>query len=104
MRRRQRHLACIAALVAGALAGSVLPVANLRLDPSRSAQAVNEAPNGNINAPPFRAFDPNALDGPPEIISPRLPLGNSTLPEGCESPVSFMTRSPLVNTAARCLT
>lgn len=104
MRRHQRHIACVAAFVAGMLVGSELPTANLRLASTHSVEAMKGMPRGKDNAPRFRALDPNALEGVREVISPRAPVVGSKLPEGCESPVSFMTRSPLVNTAARCLT
>jgi hypothetical protein len=104
MRGRQQHFVCLAALMMGALIGYQLPFANLWLSPSYPDEALNGAPNDKNNAPQFRALDPNALDGAPEVIFPRTPIGDTNLPEGCESPVSFMTRSPLVNSAARCLT
>lgn len=101
---RRRYIFCIAAAALGALVGFELPMANSRLDANHAIEAVKSAQDATGNVRHFRAFDPNALDGVREVISPRAPVVEPKLPEGCESPVSFMTRSVLVNAAARCLT
>jgi hypothetical protein len=104
MRQHQRHIAYVAALVAGTLIGFELPIANPWLSQNRSVEAVSSVLNDKDDAPLIRVLDPSAFEGVREVISPPAPAVDVKLPEGCESPVSFMTRSPLVNSAARCLT
>jgi hypothetical protein len=103
MRRDIRNCAYAAALVIGALVGSQLPINSVRSSPDRMAETVNNTPH-HSRVPLFPVLDPDALEGPREIIVPPTPALDSKLPEGCESPVSFMTRSPLVHKAAHCLT
>ena len=103
MRRDIRNFTYVAALVIGTLVGSELPITNVWSNSDRLAESLISGPHEN-RAPLFPVLDPDALDGQREIIMRPKPAVDSKLPEGCESPVSFMARSPLVHTAAHCLT
>jgi hypothetical protein len=103
MRRDIRNCAYAAALVIGTLVGSQLPINSVRSSPDRMAETASDTPHQS-RTPLFQALDPDALDGQREFIVPPTLGLDSKLPEGCESPVSFMTRSPLVHKAAHCLT
>jgi hypothetical protein len=50
-----------------------------------------------------RSLKGDRLVLPATSANPTAPQGRPTLPDGCEAPVSAMTRSPLAQTAGRCI-
>jgi hypothetical protein len=81
----------ILALVAG------LQVPTVAASPQGPMTEVNRAPKGDRlpSILPATSANPGELQGRP---------AHPMLPDGCEAPVSAMTRSPLAQTPGRCIT
>jgi hypothetical protein len=80
----------ILALVAG------LQVPPVAASPQNPMTEVNRALKGDrlLSVLPATSANPTELQGRP---------ARPTLPDGCEAPVSAMTRSPLAQTPGRCI-
>jgi hypothetical protein len=109
MRWQLRYLICGSALCVSALAMGVfirseLPPTRTWSELGRSAQTVNRATKGDrLPLLLHPAINSNIMNGLGEIIFQRAPVFDSYLPDGCESLVSSMAHSSLVNIAGRCL-